>query len=68
MPSHLLASGLLSGPYDPFPNDIENAPIAANGFAAQYPSISLRDGDHESDAIVNFSWVHTFNSGLLLTV
>src|SRR6201993_3078773 len=55
-------------PYDPNPNDIENAPIAANGFAAQYPSIGLRDGDHESDAIANFSWVHTFNSQLLLTV
>ena len=34
----------------------------------QYPSIGLRDGDHESDALVNFSWVHTFNSQLLLTV
>ena len=55
-------------PYDPFPNDIENAPIAANGFSAQYPSIGLRDGDHESDAIVNFSWVHTFSSKLLLQV
>ena len=55
-------------PYDPNPNDIENAPIAANGFAAQYPSLNLRDGDHESDAILNFSWVHTFNSKLLLTV
>lgn len=55
-------------PYDPFPNDIENAPIAANGFAAQYPSLGLRDSDHESDAILNFSWVHTFNSKLLLTV
>ena len=55
-------------PYDPNPNDIENAPIAGNGFVAQYPSIGLRDGDHESDAIVNFSWVHTFNSQLMLTV
>ncbi|HXP44937.1 MAG TPA: TonB-dependent receptor [Candidatus Acidoferrales bacterium] len=55
-------------PYDPNPNDIENAPIAANGFAAQYPSLNLRDGDHESDAMANFSWVHTFNSKLLLTV
>ncbi|MCU1301379.1 MAG: TonB-dependent receptor [Candidatus Sulfotelmatobacter sp.] len=55
-------------PYDPFPNDIENAPIAANGFAAQYPSLNLRDANHESDAIVNFSWVHTFNTKLLLTV
>jgi outer membrane receptor for ferrienterochelin and colicin len=50
-------------PYDPFPNDIENNPM--NG---QYPSIGLRDGDHESDAMVNFSWVHTFNSRLLLTI
>jgi hypothetical protein len=55
-------------PYDPYPNDIENAPIAANGFVAQYPSLNLRDGDHESDALLNFSWVHTFNSKLLLTV
>ena len=54
-------------PYDPYPNDIENAPIAANGFAAQYPSIGLRDGDHESDVLLNFSWVHTFNSKLMLT-
>ena len=54
-------------PYDPNPNDIENAPIAANDFVAQYPSLNLRDGDHESDAIANFSWVHTFNTKLLLT-
>ena len=32
-------------PYDPDPNDIENAPIAANGFTAQYPSIGFRDAD-----------------------
>jgi outer membrane receptor for ferrienterochelin and colicin len=50
-------------PYDPDPNDIQNNPV--NG---QYPSIGLRDGNHESDALVNFSWVHTFNSKLLLTV
>ena len=50
-------------PYDPYPNDIENNPVDG-----QYPSIGLRDGDHESDALVNFSWVHTFNSKLLLTV
>ena len=55
-------------PYDPFPNDIENAAIAENGFAAQYPSIGLRDGQHESDAFLTFSWVHTFNSKTLLTV
>jgi hypothetical protein len=50
-------------PYDPYPNDIENNPVDG-----QYPTIGLRDGDHESDALVNFSWVHTFNSKLLLTV
>jgi hypothetical protein len=55
-------------PYDPNPNDIENAPIPENGFSAQYPSIGLRDGQHEGDAFVNFSWVHTFNSKTLLTV
>jgi outer membrane cobalamin receptor len=55
-------------PYDPNPNDIENAPIAENGGVAQYPSIGLRDGQHEGDAFVNFSWVHTINSKTLLTV
>jgi hypothetical protein len=46
-------------PYDPNSNDFENQ---------QFNSSGLRDGDHESDAIVNFSWVHTFNSSLLLTI
>jgi len=55
-------------PYDPNPNDIENAPIPENGGVAQYPSIGLRDGQHEGDAFVNFSWVHTFNSKTLLTI
>ncbi len=54
-------------PYDPDPNDIENGAIPANSFTPQYPSIGLRDSDHESDAVVNFSWVHTFSSKLLLT-
>jgi hypothetical protein len=55
-------------PFDPNPNDIENAPIAGNNFVAQYPSIGLRDGQHEGDAFVNFSWVHTFNTKTLLSV
>jgi hypothetical protein len=46
-------------PYDPNPGDLENS---------QYDSSGLRDGQHEGDATVNFSWVHTFNSKLLLTV
>jgi len=55
-------------PFDPFANDIENASIPANGFSPQYPSIGLRDGEHESDAVLNFSWVHTFNSQVSTTV
>jgi outer membrane cobalamin receptor len=54
-------------PYDPFPNDIENH-LVNGGLTGQYPSLDLRDGDHESDALANFSWVHTFNSRMLLTV
>ncbi len=51
-------------PYDPFPNDIEN-----NSGSGQYsPSIGLRDGQHEADAGVLFTWVHTFNSHLMTTV
>jgi hypothetical protein len=51
-------------PYDPFPNDIENNPASG-----QYtPSIGLRDGEHESDAGLLFTWLHTFNSHLMTTV
>ena len=53
---------------DPFPNDLENGSVPGNDFTPQYPSIGLRDGNHESDALVNFSWVHTFNSKVLATV
>jgi hypothetical protein len=55
-------------PYDPFPNDLENGSIPGNDFTPQYPTIGLRDGNHESDALVNFSLVHTFNSKVLLAV
>jgi hypothetical protein len=46
-------------PYDPNFNDLETT---------QFDSSGLRDGDHESDALINASWVHTFNSKLMLTV
>jgi outer membrane cobalamin receptor len=46
-------------PHDPNFNDLESTFFDSSG---------LRDTDRESDAIVNFSWVHTFNSKLLLTV
>ena len=54
-------------PYDPFPNDLENNLV--NGqLAGQYPTLGLRDAQHEADALANFSWVHTFNSKTLLTI
>jgi hypothetical protein len=46
-------------PYDPDPNSFENS---------LYDSSGLRDGQHEGDVLVNFSWVHTFNPKLLLTL
>ena len=46
-------------PYDPDPNSDENQ---------EFDSSGLRDGQHEGDALVNFSWVHTFNSKTLLTI
>jgi len=46
-------------PYDPNFNDLESS---------QFDSSGLRDGDHESDVIVNGSWAHTFSSKLLLTL
>ena len=49
-------------PYDPNPHDLQSL------LCSLCNSSGLRDGEHESDAIVNFSWVHTFNSKLLLTV
>ncbi len=46
-------------PYDPDPNSFDNQ---------QYPSYGLRDGEHESDGYVTFSWVHTFSPNALLTI
>jgi len=46
-------------PYDPNPNSPGNQ---------AYPSYGLRDGEHETDGYVAFSWIHTFNPNLLLTV
>jgi hypothetical protein len=52
-------------PYDPDPNSIGNQQLVAVGAA---PSYGLRDGEHETDGYVAFSWIHTFNPNLLLTV
>jgi hypothetical protein len=46
-------------PSDPNFNDLESS---------QFDSSGLRDSDRESDVILNASWVHTFNSKLLLTM
>jgi len=46
-------------PYDPDPNSADNQ---------VYDTSQLRDGQHETDGYVAFSWVHTFNPNLLLTV
>jgi hypothetical protein len=52
-------------PYDPNPNSIGNQQLVAAG---ESPSYDLRDGEHERDGYVTFSWVHTFNANTLLTV
>jgi len=54
-------------PYDPFPYDIENGLVNGN-LTGSTRAVDLRDGQHETDAGVLFSWVHTFNSHLLTTV
>jgi hypothetical protein len=46
-------------PYDPDPNSPGNR---------VYDTSQLRDGQHETDGYVAFSWVRTFNPNMLLTV
>ena len=46
-------------PYDPNPNDFENQ---------QFHTSGLRDGQHETDGFAVFSWVHTFNPNVVLTI
>ena len=46
-------------PVDPDPNSSGNQ---------VYPSYGLHDSEREPDGYVTFSWVHTFNPNLLLTV
>lgn len=50
-------------PYDPNFNDLQSTLPDCSSC----DSSGLRDSDSESDAIVNFSWVHTFSSKVLLT-
>lgn len=46
-------------PYGPNPNDWENQFFDSSG---------LRDGQHETDGLIAFSWVHTFSAYTLLQV
>lgn len=46
-------------PYDPDPNSAGNQVFDSNG---------LRDGQHETDGLTAFSWVHPFNASTLLQV
>ena len=46
-------------PYDPDPNSDENL---------NYNTSGLRDGQHETDAFVDFTWSHTFRPSLVLNV
>ena len=46
-------------PYDPDPNDWENQ---------LYDSSGLRDGEHETDGIAAFSWIHTLSAASLFEI
>lgn len=46
-------------PYDPNPNSFENQ---------QYDSSGLRDGQHETDGVVAFSWLRTYNPSTVLQI
>src|ERR1700691_5639483 len=46
-------------PIDPNPNSAGNQ---------AYPSYGLRDSEHEPDGYLTFSWIHTFNPEVQLTV
>jgi TonB dependent receptor/Carboxypeptidase regulatory-like domain/TonB-dependent Receptor Plug Domain len=46
-------------PYDPDPDSYGNQLL---------PSYGLRDGQHETDGLVSFTWAHTFNASTVLEV
>jgi hypothetical protein len=52
-------------PYDPDPNSLGNQLLIAEGNS---PSYALRDSEREPDGYVVFSWVHTFNPNMVLTL
>jgi hypothetical protein len=52
-------------PIDPNPNSTGNQILVDAG---ESPSYGLHDAEREPDGYVVFSWVHTFNPNMLLTV
>jgi outer membrane receptor protein involved in Fe transport len=52
-------------PIDPNPDSTGNQILEASG---ESPSYGLSDGEREPDGYAVFSWVHTFNPNMLLTV
>jgi hypothetical protein len=54
-------------PYDPNPYDYQNG-LVDGQYTGLYPSIGLRDGQHETDALAAFTWAHTFNPTTVLEV
>jgi hypothetical protein len=52
-------------PIDPDPNSTGNLILEASG---ESPSYGLRDTEREPDGYVAFSWIHTFNPKMLLTL
>ncbi len=54
-----LRSDYFQIPYDPDPNSAENQ---------VYDSSGLRDGQHETDGLAAFTWVHTSGASALLQV
>ena len=63
---HLVAGGLL--PDSLRPGSQLHRKSAVGGESGASPSYGLRDGEHERDGYVTFSWVRTFNANTLLTV
>ena len=61
---HLVAGGLLPDPLRSGSQLNRKSAVGGGGV----PSYGLRDGEHERDGYVAFSWVHTFNPNTLLTV
>ncbi len=52
-------------PIDPNPNSTGNQILVASG---ESPSYDLSDGEREPDGYVVFSWVHTFDPNLMMTL